>query len=280
VNGESAKISWDAARSANLANWNDRVPLHIEGYGLAAFDDPDHISSVVAADLDALAAFLPNGIAGLDVCHLQCHIGTDTLSLARRGARVTGLDFSRPALEAAAGLAHKHGAAVTWVEADVLDARAAVAGDFDLVYTSIGTIVWIADLDRWAAQVAGLLRPGGTFYIREGHPMLYTLDETRDEPVMRYSYFGDGSPQQWDEPGTYVGDGTVTNARTYQWPHALSETVNALLGAGLRILRLDEGRTLPWRFAERMSEQGEDFVWPGEERDRVPCTFTIVARKD
>ncbi|KHK98992.1 methyltransferase type 12 [Microbacterium mangrovi] len=272
-------MSWDSARKANLANWNDRVPLHVDGYGLDAFDDPDHISSVVADDLEALSPFLPGGVAGLDVCHLQCHIGTDTISFARRGARVTGLDFSRPALDAAAELADRHGIPATWVESDVLDARSVLEGDFDLVYTSIGTIVWLADLDRWAAQVAALLRPGGTFFIREGHPALYALDEYRDELVLRYNYFGDGSPLQWDEPGTYVGDGTVAHARTYQWPHPVSETVNALIGAGLRILRLDEGRTLPWRFADRMAEQGEDYVWPDGERDRVPCTYTVVARK-
>lgn len=275
------RIGWEPARDANRDNWDDRVPLHVEAYGIDAFDDPAHISAVVRTDAAALAPFFPNGLAGLDVCHLQCHIGTDTVSLARLGARVTGVDFSRPALDAAEALARRHGIEATWVETDVLDARKAVSGDFDLVYTSIGTICWLDDLDRWAAQIAGLLRPGGTFYIRDGHPMLYALDETRGELVVRYRYFGDGRAQSWDDDTTYAGDGTVAHPRTYEWPHPTSEVVNALLGAGLRLVRMEEGKTLPWAFSPRMVQLGdEDYAWPEEERDLVPCTFTIVAVKD
>lgn len=276
---DAAAIDWEGARSSNLANWEDRVPLHEESYGIAAFDDPEQLSPVVRTDLTALAPFLPT-IDGLDVCHLQCHIGTDTVSLARAGARVTGVDFSAAALRSAAALAERLGIHATWVETDVLDARAAVTGDFDLVYTSIGTITWLPDLDRWAAQVAGLLREGGTFLIRDGHPALYALDETADSLRLRYPYFSSDAPQVWDDASTYSGDGTVAHARTYEWAHPLSDIVNALIGAGLRILRLDEGRTLPWRFSPRMVEVPDGFAWPDGERELVPCTYTIVARKD
>ena len=110
-------------------------------------DDPNHLTGIVRTDLAALVPFLPDGtVSGLDVCHLQCHIGTDTLSLARAGARVTGVDFSPGALESAANLAERLGVDATWVETDVLEARAAVAGNFDLVYTSIGTITWLPNL--------------------------------------------------------------------------------------------------------------------------------------
>ncbi|WP_182047950.1 class I SAM-dependent methyltransferase [Curtobacterium sp. ME26] len=275
-------VDWDAARDTNRANWDDRVPIHEGAYDVAALDDPAHRSDVVRDDLPALAPWLPDGsLDGLDVCHLQCHIGTDTVSLAREGARLTGVDFSAPALASAAALASRLGLDVTWVETDVLDARAAVTGDFDVVYTSIGTICWLPDLDRWAAQVAALLRPGGVFFIRDGHPALYALDEDAAELVSRYRYFPDGTAQQWEDAGTYVGEGTVANTRTYEWPHPLSEVVNALLGAGLRLRRLDEGRTLPWRFSPRMEEDGHgSWVWPAGDRDRVPTTFTIVATKD
>lgn len=273
-------IGWDAARAANRANWEDRVPLHETAYAIRDLDDPEHLSSVVRTDLGVLAPFLPDGsVAGLDVCHLQCHIGTDTVSLARAGARVTGVDFSPAALRSAAGLARRLGLDATWVETDVLDARAAVSGDFDLVYTSIGTITWLPDLDRWARQVAGLLRAGGTFYIRDGHPVLYALDETADGLQLRYPYFSTGQAQVWDEDSTYAGDGTVAHARTYEWPHPLSAIVTALLGAGLQLLRLEEGKTLPWRFSPRMVEVPDGFAWPEAEQDLVPCTYTIIARK-
>ncbi|MDQ4501193.1 class I SAM-dependent methyltransferase [Sinomonas sp. ASV322] len=200
------EIDWESARASNRDNWDDRVPLHEEAYGVDAFDDPSYLSRVVRRDLAALSPFVPDGsVSGLDVCHLQCHIGTDTLSLARAGARVTGVDFSSAALASAARLAERLGLCATWVESDVLDARAAVTGDFDLVYTSIGTIVWLPDLDRWARQIVQLLRPGGTFLIRDGHPALYAL-----------------SP--------------------------------------------------------RMVETEGGFAWPGEDSERIPCTYTIVAR--
>ncbi|MHA7268710.1 class I SAM-dependent methyltransferase [Arthrobacter sp. HLT1-20] len=273
-------IDWESARASNLDNWEDRVPLHEAAYAISELDDPDHLTEVVRSDLAALAPFLPDGtVSGLDVCHLQCHIGTDTLSMARAGARVTGVDFSPSALESAAGLADRLGLEARWVETDVLDARAAVDGDFDLVYTSIGTINWLPNLDRWAAQVAGLLRAGGTFYIRDGHPSLYAIDEHADGLRLRYPYFGNGQAQVWDDESTYAGDGKVAHARTFQWAHPLSEILNSLIGVGLQILRLDEGATLPWKFSSRMVEVSDGFAWPESERDLVPCTYTIVARK-
>ncbi|WP_263089428.1 class I SAM-dependent methyltransferase [Curtobacterium sp. RIT-PI-V] len=279
---DHVSVDWDRARDTNRANWDDRVPIHEGAYAVDELSDPAHRSDVVRDDLPVLTPWLLNGtLAGLDVCHLQCHIGTDTVSLAREGARLTGVDFSPAALASAAGLATRLGLDVTWVETDVLDARAAVTGDFDVVYTSIGTICWLPDLDRWAAQVAGLLRPGGVFFIRDGHPALYALDETADELVTRYRYFPDGTAQQWDDAGTYAGDGTVANTRTFEWPHPLSEIVNALLDAGLRLRRLDEGRTLPWRFSPRMEDTGDgSWAWPDADRDRVPLTYTVVATRD
>ncbi|KQQ69181.1 class I SAM-dependent methyltransferase [Microbacterium sp. Leaf320] len=281
MNGSNVEIDWEAARTANLQNWDDRVPLHEAAYGLDAFDDPNHLSDVVSDDLPVLGRFLTGGnLSGLDVCHLQCHIGTDTISLARAGARVTGVDFSEPALRVAAALAERTGVAATWVPSDVLDARNAVTGEFDVVYTSIGTICWLQDLDRWAVQIVDLLRSGGTFFIRDGHPALLALDEDAEGLTTRYSYFGDGRAQQWDDESTYAGDGTVAHARTYEWPHPLSEILGALLRAGLRIVHFDEGRTLPWRFSPRMVEVPRGYAWPEAERNLIPCTFTIVARKD
>jgi len=273
-------VDWETARATNRDNWEDRVPLHEEAYGLGALDDPGYLTPVVRTDLEALAPFVPGGtVAGLDVCHLQCHIGTDTVSLARAGARVTGLDFSPSALASAAGLAEKLGLKVAWVEADVLQARSAVSGDFDVVYTSIGTITWLPDLVKWASQVAALLKPGGTFYIRDGHPALYAVDEDAEGLQLRYPYFNRGRAQVWDEESTYVGGGKVSHSRTYQWAHPLSDIINSLIGAGLQLLRLDEGTTLPWKFSPRMVDVPDGYAWPEAERDLVPCTYTLVARK-
>lgn len=281
MNGNNVDIDWESARDANQENWEDRVPLHENAYGLDVFDEPSHLSDVVRDDLEAMSAFLPSGsLSGLDLCHLQCHIGTDTISLARAGAKVTGVDFSPSALRAASDLATRLGVEATWVETDVLDARAAVEGDFDVVYTSIGTITWLDDLDRWAAQIVALLRPGGTFFIRDGHPALYALDEAAPRLITRYPYFATGHAQQWDDDSTYAGDGRTAHARTYEWPHPLSEILGALLRAGLRLVHFDEGRTLPWQFSNRMVEVSGGYAWPETERDLVPCTYTIIACRD
>lgn len=284
---DDVTVTWVEARDTNRLNWDDRAVLHEDSYGIDAFRNPDHLSDVVATDLPVLERHLDTDAAhdgrpleGLDVLHLQCHIGTDTVSLARAGARVTGLDFSPAALEVARRLAEEVGADIRWVESDVLDARAAVQGDFDVVYTSIGTICWLEDLQRWAAQVAALLRPGGVFYIRDGHPILYALDEDADELVLRYRYFGNGRAQRWDDASTYAGEGVVAHSRTYEWPHPVSEVIGVLLAEGLVLERFDEGRTLPWQFSKRMVDVGGgEYEWPGADRERVPVTFTVVARK-
>lgn len=282
MNESTMRISWDDAKDANRANWNDRAALHEESYRIERFiSDPGLLSDVVSQDSRVLAEHLPDGsLEGLDLLHLQCHIGTDTISLGRLGATVTGLDFSPASLDVARRLAAATNTTATWVEADVLAAREAVSGDFDVVYTSIGTIAWLDDLERWAEQIAGLLRPGGLFFIRDGHPMMYALDEEADGLQLRWDYFPTGRAQVWDDDSTYAGDGKVSHTRTYEWPHPISEILGSLLRAGLVIERFDEGQTLPWRFSPRMVELPDgNFEWPAGEREIVPCTFTVVARK-
>ncbi|RCK69728.1 class I SAM-dependent methyltransferase [Desertihabitans brevis] len=277
----SVPVGWEEARSANLANWEDRVGIHERGYDLDRFrSDPTHLSDVVRHDLAAMAPFLPGGVlTGLELCHLQCHLGTDTVSLARAGAAVTGLDFSPAALAVAARLAEQTGTPACWVESDVLDAAAALGRTFDVVYTSIGAICWLSDLRRWAEQVATLLRPGGLFYLRDGHPVLLALDEDAEQLTLRYRYFGDGTAEQWDSDVTYAGDGRLTATRSYEWPHPVSEVVTVLLEAGLELLALREDTVLPWQFSPRMVEVEGGWAWPEEQRALVPCTFTVVARR-
>ena len=110
--------------------------------------------------------------------------------------------------------------------------------------------------------------------------MLYTLDETTYPPVVRYGYFPTGLAQSWDAPSSYAGDGTIKSTRTYEWPHSLSEIMTALLGVGLQIIAVDEGKTLPWEFSPDMIKRADgDYEWPAGLRNVVPCTLTIVARK-
>lgn len=292
--GYDSTVAWEAARDANRDLWEDRAVLHEDLYNAHALAaDPQAISTVIRDDLPVLlqhlvgrarmadnaAGDLDEPLADLDLLHLQCHIGTDTISLARLGARVTGLDFSPTSLDVARRLAHEADLEITWVESDVLTAREAVPGDFDVVYTSVGTVVWLSDLATWARQVAMLLRPGGVFHIRDGHPALLALDEKAATPVVGYRYFANGHAQTWDDGSTYAGEGTTAHTRSYEWPHSLSEIIGSLLAAGLVLERFDEGKSLPWCFSELTTPANGAWEFGPEWRDKIPCTFTIVARK-
>ena len=181
----------DDYRTLNKASWDERAPAHAASpdYNLEAFrSDPAYLSDVVRFDLPLLG-----DIFGLRGVHLQCHIGTDTISLSRLGARMTGLDFSPAALEQGRALAAETGADVDFVEADLYDAADVLPeGAFDLVFTGIGALCWLPDIKRWANVVARLLAPGGRLFIREGHPVLWALADPLPEgrlelglPVLR-----------------------------------------------------------------------------------------------
>ena len=271
-------------RTVNKANWDERGPAHAAspGYNVEDFmRDPTYLSDVVRFD----TSLLPD-LTGLRVVHLQCHIGTDTLSLARLGAsQVTGLDFSPDSLTQARRLAERTGTPITFLEGDVYDAADLLGRErFDLVYTGVGALNWLPSVQRWAQTVATLLAPGGRLHIREGHPVLWSLDDTRDDSllVLEYPYIETVQPQVWDEPGTYVEtDVEFQHTRTLEWNHGLGEIVTALLSANLRIERLVEHDSVPWcalPAAMQPTGQGE---WRLSDRpERLPHTYTLQASKD
>lgn len=265
------------AQRANLANWEARVPLHAtsETYDLAGFlDDPAKLSGVVAFDTPALG-----DLAGHRVVHVQCHIGTDTLSLARLGGEVTGVDFSPSALEVARDLAHRAGADIRYLEAAVDDIPRRLPETFDLVYTGVGALNWLPSIRDWAQVVAGLLAPGGRLFMREGHPVLWALDDERDDGqlVLAYPYFEHEEPVRWDDPTTYAGPGEVASPITYEWNHGLGEIAQAVLDAGLRLTRLEEHREVEWQALPWMVRTASGrYVLP-ELAERVPLMFSLEA---
>ncbi|MFH1331021.1 MAG: class I SAM-dependent methyltransferase [Actinomycetota bacterium] len=270
----------DEARRANRSNWDDRVPIHWASpvYDVAGFiADPTRLSDVVAFD-----APLVGEVRGRRLLHLQCHMGKDTLSWARLGAEVTGVDFSERAVAAAHRLSADSGTPGRFVVAELYDAPRVLPETFDVVYTGVGALNWLPDIGRWAEVVAGFLTPGGLFYIREGHPMLWSLDWRDDAAlVVRYPYFETADSIVDDDPGTYAGPGTVAHARTYEWNHGLGEVVAALLEAGLVVTGLREHRDLEWQGLPQMTE-GEDRRWrlPEAQRDLVPLMYSLWARKE
>jgi SAM-dependent methyltransferase len=267
-------------RTFNRANWDERAPAHAASadYALDLFrSDPTHLSDVVRFDLPLLG-----DVAGLDGVHLQCHIGTDTISLARRGARMTGLDFSPASLAEARRLVAETGSDVEFVEADVYDAVTVLgAGRFDLVFTGVGALCWLPDIGRWGRVVGDLLRPGGRLFIRESHPVLWSLDDRQDGLVIGYPYFETAEPLVFDEPGTYVEtDVEFTQTLTHEWNHGLGEIVAALLEAGLEITGLVEHRSVPYEALPGQMEQIGGGEWRVRDRpERLPHSYTLQAVK-
>ncbi|GAA1707448.1 class I SAM-dependent methyltransferase [Fodinicola feengrottensis] len=268
--------------AVNKANWDDRAAAHAASpdYSLEKFQsDPAFLSGVVRFDLPRLGS-----IEGLRGVHLQCHIGTDTISLSRLGARMTGLDFSAASLDQARKLAGGLGADVDFVQGNVYDAVELLgAGQFDLVFTGIGALCWLPDIRRWADVVAGLLKPGGRLFIREGHPMLWALDDPRDHGLLavEFPYFEREESTVWTGGGTYVEtDAVFTANTTHEWNHGLGEIVTALLANDLRLTMLEEHDSVPWP-----ARPGEmDYVGEGEYRLtdrpwRLPHSYTLQAVK-
>ena len=283
--GGDGQAVWDRGAvtdylSVNRANWDERAPAHA---GSADYDvqrfiaDPAFLSKVVSFDLPLLG-----DISGLRGVQLQCHIGTDTISLSRLGAQMTGLDFSGPAVAQARELAAQAGADVSFVQAEV-DAAATVlpAGSFDLVFTGIGALMWLPSARDWARVVASLLRPGGRLFIREGHPVLICAEDGRadDLIVLRYPYFEQAEPTAFDQDGTYVEtDAEFTHNRTYEWNHGLGEIVTALLDAGMTITGLAEHDSVPWEALPGQMERGADGEWRLADRPwRLPLSYTLQA---
>jgi len=274
--------------NANQAHWDDSVAPHLVSYDADGFvADPERLSDVVRRDADLLRPHLPGGrIAGLRLAHLQCHIGTDSLSWARLRADVVGLDFSPEAVAAATDLARRAGLddRARFVCGAVDDAPEALGrGCYDVVYTSIGVLAWLPRLDTWAQAIRELLRPGGVFFIREDHPMAFTLDDSDWSAGLRVTmpYFRTDEPLTWDEAADYMG-AVLEHSRTYEWPHPLSETLGSLLAAGLVIEAFDEYPAMEWRLAPGLvlgAHPDYPDMWAlPDHPERVPLTFSVVAR--
>lgn len=220
------------AFEANRALWNARVPHHLASrmYDMDGFLAGRN--SLTDVELDLLGA-----VESQRILHLQCHFGQDTLSLARMGAAVTGLDISDAALEEAARLAQQLGLSADWVLSNVVEHVPALDARFDTVFSSYGTIGWLPDLKPWAANIRRYLKPGGRFVFVEFHPAVWMFDN--DFKEVAYSYFNREAIIE-EEHGTYADRDAPLATTSYGWNHDLAEVLSALLAEGLRLDRFVE----------------------------------------
>jgi SAM-dependent methyltransferase len=262
--------SW---HQANLANWNHRAALHVRDatgfYDVAGFlAGRDALNPIEAREV--------GDVAGKRLLHLQCHFGLDTLCLARRGATVTGLDFSPVAIAAARDLATRTDLPATFVEADLYDARDRLEGTFDMVYSTWGTICWLPDIRRWAGVVAAMLAPGGTFYFLDTHPAAQMLDEQdgRIEPAYAWRTPPE-RPDTFTKEVSYTGDRHAQPATLYNWIHPLSDIIGGLIEAGLRLEQFHEHEALPYRLFPSMVPLGQGMFGLPDTVSPIPLAFSL-----
>lgn len=262
----------DEFQEANRAMWDELVPIHVRRYGGVERFRAGH-STLREIEVEEVG-----DVTRKRLLHLQCHFGLDTLSWARLGARVVGADFSPQAIEMARRLASEAEIPADFVCSDVYALPDQVAGPFDIAFTSYGVLCWLPDLARWGETIARLLAPGGFFYIVEQHPVGGIFAEREGELVAAHSYF-DSGPIEETKDGSYADRTAVLQNKTsYEWQHSMSDIVNALTGAGLRIDFLHEFPFCMFPWLPSMVE-GEDgwFHVPGQ--DRVPFLFSLKASK-
>ena len=267
----------------NRTLWDAWTAVHTTGsfYDVQRFrDDPNDVRIATWEQAEV------GDVTGKSVLHVQCHFGLDTLSWARLGAaRVTGVDFSEPAIAFAEELAAETGLAdrARFVVSDVYDLPGPLEGEtFDLVYTGRGALGWLPDLEPWGRSVAGFLRPGGIFYIHEGHPVMWALDDEQSPDALRlaHDYWG-GETLSFPVEGSYADPTAKIEAEVeHGWNHSLGEVVTLLARNGLRIELLDEKRVLDWP-APFLEDRGDGtWGWPEGSRGNLPLMYSLRARKE
>ena len=260
----------------NRDKWDALAPIH----AASAFYDVEGFKRGRCTLFDVERREVGD-VSGKSLLHLQCHFGLDTLSWARLGADVVGMDFSETAIRKARALAEELGITARFVCCDLYDLPDRPTEKFDVVFTSSGVLCWLHDLTRWGVIAADFLKPGGTFYIHEFHPNgpFYSEPGTALVPVDGISYLHTSRPERYEDEGTYADSDVAIKMPAYEWNYGLSDVVTALAQAGLQIEFLHE---YPHCAFKAMSSfvRSEDglWYWPANTCG-LPLMFSIRARK-
>jgi 2-polyprenyl-3-methyl-5-hydroxy-6-metoxy-1,4-benzoquinol methylase len=257
----------------NRRRWDELVDIHAKSdeYDLEGFLAGKN--SLHGVEVEALG-----DVEGKSLLHLQCHFGLDTLSWARLGARVTGVDFSESAIELARRIAARIGVEAEFICSNVYDLPEVHEGEYDVVFTSYGVLCWLQDLQEWGRIISHYLKQGGVFLLVESHPFMWMFDDESEGLELKYSYWHSDEPQSWETEGTYADeDAKVTNKKTYEWQHTVGDILNSLIEAGLTIREIGEYPHLPWRYVQKAVKVDERY-WriPG---DPLPQLWSVKAVK-
>jgi SAM-dependent methyltransferase len=258
----------------NRRKWDESVPLHVTA---PSYDVPAFLRG--RSTLQPVEEKEMGSVRGKSLLHLQCHFGLDTLSWARRGATVTGVDFSLPAVRAARRIARRIGIPARFVHSNAYDLPDVLTERFDIVYTGKGAMCWLPDVDRWSGVVAQFLKPGGRFYLLEDHPVSEIFPN--DPPVTTLEpkelYFGSRAHRE-EYDGTYASRSRMKHKVSYSWIHPVSETLSALLRQGLEITSVREFPYTYWRRYPFMREDRHGYWHLTRQAGVIPLMWSVMAR--
>lgn len=255
----------------NKKTWNKKTEVHVTS---EFYDVPSFLEG--KSTLNAIELELLGDLKDKKVLHLQCHFGQDTLSLARLGAHVTGVDLSDKAIENAQVFAKKLNIDATFVCCDLYDAPNHIAEKFDVVFTSYGTIGWLPDLKKWAEVVSHFLKPGGVFVMADFHPVVWMYDN--DFKTVFYSYFN-VAPIYETETGTYADRDAVIETHTISWNHSISELLNALIQSGIEIQTFNEYDYSPYNCFNETEEFEKGKFRIKAFENKIPMVYAILGNK-
>jgi len=255
----------------NKASWNQRTSLHLKS---EFYDIPAFLAG--KNSLQSIEMGLLGDVAGKSVLHLQCHFGQDTLSLARLGALPTGVDLSDKAIGEAEKLAEQLALPVKFICCNVYDLPDHLDEQFDIVFTSYGTIGWLPDLDRWADVVQRFLKPGGRFVFVEFHPVVWMFDD--DFSYVKYRYFNSDPIIETTE-GTYADPKADVKLESIGWNHALGEVLSSLLANNLEITHFQEYDYSPYNCLSHMERIGACKYRIKHLENKIPMVYSLTARK-
>ncbi len=271
----------DKFLEANKEHWNAVTPLHLgpgEVYDVEAFKKG-------SSTLLSIERRLLGDVAGRSILHAQCHIGVDSMSVARLGARVTGVDFSEEAIRAARTLNDECGLNCQFICCNIYDLPSHLEKQFDIVFASYGVLCWLPDLNLWCQVLADRLRPGGTFVLVDGHPFSYCIkaEPGTAPPHICSSYFSDGTPQfcppDEEDDCDYHATSVPVGKATYEWTHTISDIINAVAGAGLVMQSFGEHPALAYRLYPEMTKGADGLFRLPAEKALYPMIFSIKAAK-
>ncbi len=263
---------WQSYFDQNMKIWNDRVEPHLKS------DFYDHAGFMAGkSSLTEIETNELGDVKGKTLLHLQCHFGQDSLSWARRGAKVTGVDFSKKAIDNARLINTELGLDASFVHSDVYSLQEALVGQFDIVFTTFGAIPWLPDLDKWAGIVGHFLKPGGIFYLAEFHPTLFLFNF--DNYKIEYGYFTEQNPFSEDVVGTYADNQAGVQGLEHSWNHSISEVMTPLLKNGLEVVDFQEFDFSPYKCFPNMVERTPGkYVW-GNFGVRFPHVYSLKMLK-